>query len=144
MPVRPTGSGDDPHHRDSLMPSLLRVEPLEDRTVPATAFTLTAAGLVSFDTSTPAATNAAVPITGVTAGETLVGLDIRPQNGMLYGLGVNATADTATLYAISARTGTATAVGPASQIQFTTDGTTVVNLPDPAPIVYDPDYHPPA
>jgi hypothetical protein len=45
------------------------------------------------------------------AGQTLVGIDVRPANGLLYGLGVNAATDTATLYTISVQTGVATVVG---------------------------------
>ncbi len=64
------------------------------------------------------------PITGLTAGQTLVGIDFRPANNLLYGLGVNAATDTATLYTISVQTGVATAVG--SPISF---GSLAVDLP---------------
>ncbi len=43
-------------------------------------------------------------ITGLTAGDTLVGIDRRPQNGFLYGLGYNATNGTVQLYGISSQT----------------------------------------
>src|SRR4051812_14176187 len=84
---------------------------LEDRLAPALAFALTgatpgAANLLSFDTATPAVTSS-VAITGLDVGERLVGLDFRPANGTLYALGVNAGADTATLYTISPANGTA-------------------------------------
>jgi hypothetical protein len=46
------------------------------------------------------ALSAPVAITGITMGETLVAIDVRPQNEGLYGLGVDATANTATLYHI--------------------------------------------
>ena len=65
-----------------------------------TAFALSGTNLVSFDINAPTITQTTA-IANITAGETLVGIDFRPQNGMLYGLGVNATADNATLYAIS-------------------------------------------
>ena len=67
--------------------------------------------LVSFDLATPNIAATSVPVVGLTAGETLVGIDFRPLNGLLYGLGVNAGADTGTLYVISTRTGVAGAVG---------------------------------
>ena len=54
----------------------------------------------------------------LTSGETLVGIDFRPANNLLYGLGVNATTDTATLYIISLQTGVATAVGPPLALPF--------------------------
>ena len=74
------------------------------------AYALSGSNLVSFDPSNPTVGNT-IAITGLTAGETLVGIDFRPQNGLLYGLGVNAANDTATLYVISTRTGVATKVG---------------------------------
>jgi len=53
---------------------------------------------------------------------------------VLYGLGVNATANTATLYVIGRQTGFAAVVGAApSTIAFVqVDGTTAVDLPDGA------------
>src|SRR5688572_17277086 len=94
----------------------LRTELLEDRSVPAAAFALSNNALIPFDTATPVADQAPIAVTGLAAGDTLVGIDFRPQNGFLYGLGVNAGADTATLYAVSTRTGVATAVGAAGSI----------------------------
>jgi Domain of unknown function (DUF4394) len=35
-----------------------------------------------------------IAIIGRATGETLVGIDVRPQNGLLYGLGVDAATDT--------------------------------------------------
>src|SRR6266545_8120751 len=67
--------------------------------------------LVSFDPAAPAVATSSIPVTGLTPLETLVGIDVRPANGVLYGLGVNAATDTATLYTISVLTGVATIVG---------------------------------
>lgn len=50
-------------------------------------------------------------VTGLTAGDTLVSIDRRPQNGFLYGLGYNATAGSVTLYAIHPDTRAATSLG---------------------------------
>jgi hypothetical protein len=92
------------------------------------AFALSGSQLLTFDPAAPGeATTKA--IIGVIAGETLVGIDIRPQNGMLYGVGVNATANTATLYVIGRETGQVGVVGTASSIAFTTNGVTAVDLP---------------
>src|SRR5262245_25760771 len=66
--------------------------------------------LVSFNPANPAG-GTPIPVTGLMAGETLVGIDVRPLNGDLYALGVNAVADTATLYTISPLTAVATIVG---------------------------------
>ena len=52
-------------------------------------------------------------VTGLTAGDTLVSLDRRPQNGYLYGLGYNATAGSVTLYVIHPETLVATSLGVA-------------------------------
>jgi hypothetical protein len=76
---------------------------------PVSFVALTAAsGLVAFAAATPATTSAAVPVTGLAAGETLVGVDFRPSNGRLYGLGSGSR-----LYQIDRNTGVATLVGAA-------------------------------
>jgi hypothetical protein len=74
------------------------------------AYALSGSSLISFDLATPS-TGTIVGITGVTAGEILVGIDFRPANRLLYALGVNAGADTGTLYLVSTQTGQAQAVG---------------------------------
>ena len=62
--------------------------------------------LISFDSATPGTISTIGPITGLTAGDTLVGIDRRPQalggmaipgpnNGRIYGLGVNTGTGTA-------------------------------------------------
>jgi Domain of unknown function (DUF4394) len=67
---------------------------------------LTSTGnLVTFDSATPGTINSNVAITGLQAGETLLGIDRRPANGLVYGLG-----STSRLYTINTTTGTATAV----------------------------------
>jgi Domain of unknown function (DUF4394) len=67
---------------------------------------LTSTGnLVTFDSATPGTINNSVAITGLQAGETLLGIDRRPANGLVYGLG-----STSRLYTINTTTGTATAV----------------------------------
>jgi Domain of unknown function (DUF4394) len=57
-----------------------------------------------------------VPVTGLQAGETLVGIDVRPANQQLYGVG-----STSRLYTLNPLTGAATAVGSAGA--FTLNGT---------------------
>ncbi len=109
----------------------LNCETLEDRVNPVIAYALTGAGpgignLLAFDTASPAITQT-VGINGIAAGigaETLVGIDFRPQNGLLYGLGVT-PAGAGTLYVISPRTGQATAVGAAGSV------TPAAAMPDP-------------
>jgi hypothetical protein len=91
------------------------------------AYALSGGALRTFDPVQPSSATFQ-PISGITAGETLVGIDVRPANGMLYGLGVNATTNTGTLYVIS-RDAFASPVGVADSIAFTTDGVTVIDLP---------------
>lgn len=112
----------------------------------ATYFLLTSAGSIAALTDAqPSQPATPVPTSGVAAGETLVGIDVRPQNGRLYALGVNATSDTATLYLLNPQSGFAAVVGTtAGQIAFTTNGTTVVDLPDPATVGYGVDFNPSA
>src|SRR5262245_66518365 len=57
-------------------------------------------------------------------GDNLVGIDFRPQNGYLYGLGFGGgAAGSAQVYSISARTGTATAVGARATFDTAITGT---------------------
>ncbi|MGC4016011.1 MAG: DUF4394 domain-containing protein [Luteolibacter sp.] len=100
--------------------------------------------LSSISTTAPGSPSTPVTITGVTVGETLVGIDVRPQNQLLYALGVNATTDKATLYVVEPSTGFASVVGTASQIAFTTNGVTAVDLPDPLTVKWGIDFNPAA
>lgn len=105
------------------------------------AYAVSGTNLISFNPLAPGSTTTRA-ISGIAAGETLAALDFRPQNGFLYALGVNPAADTATLYAISVRNGTAAVVGSPGSISFTTNGVTPVDLPDPATVGYDIDFNP--
>ncbi|MEJ7660250.1 MAG: DUF4394 domain-containing protein [Hymenobacter sp.] len=70
--------------------------------------------LISFDSGAPSTIRSAVNFGGgITVGETTVGIDFRPATGQLYALGYNATAGTATVYAVNLTTGSLTAAGPA-------------------------------
>ena len=81
------------------------------------AFALSGTNLISFNPSNPAVTTTTA-ITGVNAGETLVGIDVRPQSGLLYAVGINSTADTGTLYVLGKETGVAVNVGTPSSLSF--------------------------
>jgi hypothetical protein len=76
------------------------------------AYVLSNNSLIAIDTASPGAASPPVGVTGLNAGDVLVGIDFRPQNGFLYGLGFNSAAGTVQLYHVSHRTGQATAVGP--------------------------------
>ena len=71
-------------------------------------------------------------VSGLTPGETLVGIDFRPVNGQLFALGVDAAADTATLYRVDPSGGGLTAIGAPG-------GITVGDLPDGG---YGMDFNP--
>lgn len=62
--------------------------------------------LVTFDSMDPGFVTASVDITGLQPGESLVGIDMRPANKVLYGVG-----STSRIYTIDIATGVATAVG---------------------------------
>src|SRR6266516_4865920 len=101
--------------RGLLLPGFQRVRPVAGYDC-SSDWTLLLAGLsparmtASLAAPTPSV-GTSIPVTGLVAGQTLVGIDVRPTNGLLYGLGVNAATDTATLYNISVLTGVATIVG---------------------------------
>ncbi|MFD1468253.1 DUF4394 domain-containing protein [Hymenobacter caeli] len=69
--------------------------------------------LVTFSAATPGTFTATLPITGLTAGQTLVGLDTRPNTGQLFALGYNPTGTQSQLYILNPATGALTAVGAA-------------------------------
>jgi len=89
----------------------------------AVAYALSNNSLIAFDISNPDQANAAIAITGLGTGETLVGIDIRPQNGLLYGLTTNG-AGGVRLYTISTQSGFATPLSTAP-VQFNNSGTPV-------------------
>ena len=76
---------------------------------PQTVVAVTADGaLITFNAGTPRQIDARLPVTGLAAGERLVGIDYRVARGVLYGLG-----STGRLYTLDAATGLATPVGSA-------------------------------
>ncbi|MDO9410937.1 DUF4394 domain-containing protein [Patulibacter sp.] len=83
----------------------------------------------TFETGFPAEAAAPVAVTGLATNDKLVGIDFRPQNGYLYGLGYafNTTtpaSSTIQLYAISVRTGLASALGDPIPVGGTPTATT--------------------
>ena len=102
------------------------VTPLEDRTTPTAAFALSNNTLFAFDTATPTVVATGVGVTGLGTGENLVGIDIRPQNGQLYGLTSNG-AGAVRLYAISPTAGTAVPLS-AAPVMFDDGGGNLVAI----------------
>jgi hypothetical protein len=75
--------------------------------------------LISFDSATPGTVTTIGPITGLTGGDTLVGIDRRPQasgampgpnNGRIYAVGLNLATGTGRIYTLNESTGAATLV----------------------------------
>ncbi len=74
--------------------------------------------LISFDSATPGTLTSALTITGVVAGDTLFGIDRRPQglpngspgvnNGLLYAFAANTTTGAGRIYTLNTTTGFAT------------------------------------
>lgn len=109
--------------------------------MPVIALSSDGTQLIRFSANTPN-TIASAPITGVTLGEALVGIDFRPATGELFALGVNSTLNNATLYRIDPQpnvdgNNTATAIGIASSIFDAS-----VTFPDPATVGYGFDFNP--
>ena len=71
-----------------------------------TLYVSTTNQLLSFDSATPGTLRNTLTVTGLQAGESLEGIDFRPANGLLYGLGSSGR-----LYVINVTTGAATQGG---------------------------------
>ncbi|WP_206443199.1 DUF4394 domain-containing protein [Candidatus Protofrankia californiensis] len=90
--------------------------------LPAVALTASGSSLVSFSTRSPERARPAVPVTGLIGLDTsLVGIDYRPQDGLLYGVGNGGG-----VYTLDTSTGAATAVSnlgapPAGFVAFGVD-----------------------
>jgi hypothetical protein len=98
------------------------------------AWVLSANRVIPIDTANPSATLAPLDVNNLVAGDRLVGIDFRPQNGLLYGLGYNSVAGTVQLYLIGTHTSfpgqtttVAVAIG-ATGTFVTADGTTPVKV----------------
>jgi hypothetical protein len=77
-------------------------------------YALAAGNLVSFDSGNPGIIRSAVSFgAGLTAGQTVVGFDFRPLDGVLYALGYDArvAANNARLYTVNLSTGALTGIG---------------------------------
>lgn len=65
--------------------------------------------LMTFNSNAPGTFTSNIPITGLNAGEQLVGIDFRPADGLLYGVGT--TGSSSRLLRINTTSGAVTAVG---------------------------------
>ncbi len=112
--------------------------------LPATANGLSLDGnrLLRFALASPTTTGNA-NITGVTAGERLVGIDMRPTTGQLFALGVDAKNDRGTLYVLEPQSANgnalATAVGTPGAIAYVDENGVAIDLSDvPIGIDFNP------
>ncbi|MBK7426559.1 MAG: DUF4394 domain-containing protein [Saprospiraceae bacterium] len=67
--------------------------------------------LLSFDSENPEIIRSSTPLSGLAAGQALVGVDFRPNTGELWGLGYNRSDGSSRLYIVNPSTGVATAQG---------------------------------
>jgi hypothetical protein len=102
MALAACGSDDD---NDPIVPAPAPAPaPTPPAMTPGDIFALTASNkLISFNRDAAATVRTNVAITGLQSGENLVGIDFRPADGMLYGVG-----STGRLYTIDISTGAAT------------------------------------
>ena len=77
--------------------------------------------LITFEAPAPGTLTSSLLITGLSAGQTLVGLDSRPNTGQLFALGYNPTGTQAQLYTVSTLTGALTPVGAALTLNLGTN-----------------------
>src|SRR4029453_11007746 len=98
------------------------IEPPLDATV-----LVTGNRIAAFPTLDPSLMETPATLVGLTAGDSLVAIDRRPQNGLLYGLGFNSGTGTVQLYALHPATGVAVPVGTTGTFVLA-DGTTPVSI----------------
>lgn len=98
-------------------PLRLECEQLESREVPAIVYGLLQGNaLIRFDSANPTATTSVGVVSGLIAGQTLVGIDFRPRTGQLIGSAVttgSAANSPISTYVINPTTGVATLIGTA-------------------------------
>ncbi len=94
--------------------------------------------LVRFDSATPGTLNSSVAVTGMGAGETVLGIDVRPATGELMALGSQSR-----VYRLDPATGVATAVGDAGAFALigTDFGFDFNPVPDRIRVVSDADQN---
>lgn len=85
----------------AIAPSVLKAQ---------TIYALSGTNLITFQANNPQLITGIVPISGITLGRTIVGMDIRPSNGELYILTYNSLDSTAIVHTVSKTTGLATAL----------------------------------
>ncbi|MDF7813562.1 DUF4394 domain-containing protein [Hymenobacter sp. YC55] len=94
--------------------------PTAAQTIYGLSGTAAANTLVSFSATAPGTVLSTLPITGTTPGQTIVGMDFRPNTGQLFAMGYDATTTgaNAQLYTLDLATGLATSVAPAIRLEL--------------------------
>lgn len=95
--------------------------------------------LVTFNVAAPGTVSAPIAIQGLGTGETVVGIDFRPSNGLLYGVGVAGT--TARLFTIDPTTGATAQVGASFTVSGTNFAVDFNPVPDLLRFVSDTDLN---
>ena len=80
------------------------------------AYALVGNTLLPFDVEHPQLVGAPIPITGMFDGEIMVGIDIRPINGHLYGIAISQAGGSVQLYHIGLQTGAAASPSTGSPV----------------------------
>ena len=95
--------------REPVSPAARPVSPDVSASVAQTIYALTTSDrIISFSSGNSCSITREVTVTGLNRGESLLGIDVRPATGQLYGLGSSSR-----LYIIDPTTGAATALGTA-------------------------------
>lgn len=97
--------------QDTLVKMMARMQPILGLT--------NANELVMFDAANPAMHSAPMAITGITSGQDIVGMDVRPLTGEVYLLGYDMSMSQAQLYKLDTASKMAMAVGNAISLQLT-------------------------
>lgn len=79
-----------------------------------TIYALSGNNLISFKATAPSALLSNVAVSGIAAGQSISGLDFRPNTGQLYALGYDQNTGAARLYTINPTTGAASSIGAAA------------------------------
>lgn len=91
--------------------------------------------LMTFDSATPSSVSAPLPVTGLAPGTTLVGIDFRPADRQLVGVGQ--TGATGAVYLINPGTGAATLINTVPALTGTAFGVDFNPVPNALRIVSD-------
>jgi len=79
-----------------------------------TVYALSGNNLISFSATAPGTVLGSATISGISAGQEVVGLDFRPNTGELYALAYSQSSGSARLYTLNLSTGAATPIGAAA------------------------------